>query len=349
MEIGAMANKRLVAVALALTLVGTCTSVVLAGNKDKKGSAGALELLIPVGSRIAGMGGAGGAIVNGNEAMFWNPAGLDASPASAEVTFSHLNWIFDTSVEWFAVSAKFGRIGSIGISGKIFDFGDIHETTEFETEGTGRVISPTFITLGLTYSRQMTDRIYFGLNAKLISESFLRMSSNGVAFDFGVQYISQAGLRMGLALNNLGPMMKYQGPDLQRTVQLPHTEAGAEPLDLRIEAQSYELPSNFEISLAYPLKLGAAQQVTGLFSYRNHNASSDEWQGGVEYAFNDMLFVRGGYGWAGEDQANYIFGFSAGAGLKYRLPGGTTFVIDYAYRDVKWTDGNQWLTLSVQF
>ncbi|MDZ7372938.1 MAG: PorV/PorQ family protein [candidate division KSB1 bacterium] len=344
-----MTSKRLAAVALVLLAAVTCTSVVLAGNKDKKGSAGALELLIPVGSRITAMGGAGSAIVTGNEAIFWNPAGLAGSPASAEATFSHLNWIFDTSIEWFAVSAKFGQVGSIGVSGKIFDFGDIHETTEFETEGTGRVITPTFVTLGLTYSRQMTDRIFFGLNAKLIHESFLRMSSNGVAFDFGVQYVSQAGLRMGLTLNNLGPMMKYAGPDLQRTVQLPHTEAGAEPLDLRIEAQSYELPSNFEISLAYPVKFGEVQQLTGLFSYRNHNASTDEWQGGLEYAFNDMLFVRGGYGWAGEDQANYIFGFSAGAGLKYKLPGGTAFVIDYAYRDVKWTDGNQWLTISVQF
>lgn len=342
-------KRILTAVAVLTTVTVTFSSVVLAGNKDKKGSAGAMELLIPVGSRITGMGGTGGAIVTGNEAIFWNPAGLAGSEASAEATFSHLRWIFDTSLQWFAVSAKFGGLGAFGFSGKVFNFGDIYETTEFETEGTGRVITPTFITLALTYSRQMTDRIFFGLNAKVISESFLRMSASGVAFDFGVQYISQVGLRLGLTLNNLGPMMKFRGPDLQRTVQLPHTEAGAEPLDLRIEAQSFELPSNFEISLAYPYAISEAQKFTALFSYRNHNASSDEWQGGFEYSFNDMVFLRGGYGWAGEDQENYIYGFSVGAGLKYTLPGGTAFLIDYAYRDVKWTDGNQWITFSVQF
>jgi len=341
-------SKRLAAVAVALLLTVTFTSVVLAGNKDKKGSAGALELLIPVGSRVTGMGGTGGAIVTGNEAIFWNPAGLAGSAAAAEATFSHLRWIANTSVEWFAVSAKFGQVGAFGFSGKIFNFGDIYETTEFETEGTGRVITPTFITLALTYSRQMTDRIFFGMNTKIVSESFLRMSATGVAFDFGVQYISQVGLRLGLTLNNLGPMMKYRGEDLQRTVDIPHTEAGAEPLDLRIEAQSFELPSNFEISLAYPYKLGEMQQITGLFSYRNHNASSDEWQGGFEYSFNDMVFLRGGYGWSGEDQTNYIYGFSVGAGLKYKIPG-VTFLIDYAYRDVKWFEGNQWITLSLQF
>jgi len=341
-------SKRLAAVAVALLLTVTFTSVVLAGNKDKKGSAGALELLIPVGSRVTGMGGTGGAIVTGNEAIFWNPAGLAGSAAAAEATFSHLRWIANTSVEWFAVSAKFGQVGAFGFSGKIFNFGDIYETTEFETEGTGRVITPTFITLALTYSRQMTDRIFFGMNTKIVSESFLRMSATGVAFDFGVQYISQVGLRLGLTLNNLGPMMKYRGEDLQRTVDIPHTEAGAEPLDLRIEAQSFELPSNFEISLGYPYKLGEMQQITGLFSYRNHNASSDEWQGGFEYSFNDMVFLRGGYGWSGEDQTNYIYGFSVGAGLKYKIPG-VTFLIDYAYRDVKWFEGNQWITLSLQF
>ena len=105
-------SKRLAAVAVALLLTVTLTSVVFAGNKQKKGSAGAMELLIPVGSRITGMGGTGGAIVTGNEAIFWNPAGLAGSPAAAEATFSHLRWIADTAVEWFAVSAKFGQIGA---------------------------------------------------------------------------------------------------------------------------------------------------------------------------------------------------------------------------------------------
>ena len=344
-----MRGNKIALVAVVVLATLAMTSAVLAGNKDKKGSAGAMELLIPIGSRAMGMGGASGAVVTGNEAMFWNPAGLAGSPASAEATFSYLSWIANTSVDWFGVSAKFGQLGSFGLSGKIFNFGDIYETTEFETEGTGRVITPTFVVVGLTWARQMTDRIFFGFNTKVVSESFLRMHTSGVAFDFGVQYISQAGIRMGLTLNNLGPLMRYEGEDLQRTVNVPHTEAGAEQLDMRFATQTFELPSNFEISLAYPYKVSGMQKVTGVFSYRNHNSSSDEWQGGLEYSLNDMIFLRGGYGWASEDQANYIFGFTVGAGLKYKLPGGTTLLFDYAYRDVKWFDANQFVTMSLMF
>ena len=53
-------------------------TVALAGNKDKIAGAGAQELLIPVGSRGIAVGGAFNAIVTGNEAIFWNPAGLAA-------------------------------------------------------------------------------------------------------------------------------------------------------------------------------------------------------------------------------------------------------------------------------
>ena len=73
----------------------------------------------------------------------------------------------------------------------------------------------------------------------------MRMGASGFAFDFGVQYVSSAGIRMGLTLNNFGGMMKYAGEDLQRTVEIPNTEEGSQAMDLRLEAQSFELPSTF--------------------------------------------------------------------------------------------------------
>jgi len=340
---------RIARILVLLVVVALGWSLAVAGNPDKKGAAGAQELLIPVGSRAIAMGGASGALVSGNEAIFWNPAGLAATDAAAEATFSYLKWIFDTSINYFAVSARMGSLGSFGLSGKVLDFGDIIETTEFETEGTGRIITPTVVTVGLTFSRQMTDRIFFGANAKVISESFLRMRASGIAFDFGVQYISTPGVRLGLTLNNFGPMMKFVGEDLQRTVDLPHTEYGTEPMDLRLEAQKFELPSSFEISLGYPYALSDEHALTLVGSYRNFNASVDQVQAGLEYAFNKLLYLRGGYSAAVQAAEDYIFGFSLGAGLRYSLGGNTYVLFDYAYRDVKYTDANQWFTMSVQF
>lgn len=337
----------LLIVMLALLFSATAS---IAGNKDKVGGAGAQELLIPVGSRGIAMGGAFNAMVSGNEAIYWNPAGLAASEATAEATFCNLQWIADTQLNYFAVSSKFGNLGSFGISAKIYDFGDIIETTEYETEGTGISFSPNITTLGLTFSRQMTDRIFFGVNAKLVSESFMRMSASALAFDVGVQYVSSYGIRMGLTLNNFGGSMKFTGEDLQQTVNIPYVESGTEPLDLRIEAQQFELPSTFEIGVAYDYRVSDQHVVTFASNYRNQNYGMDELAGGVEYGFNNMLFLRGGYARMPEGtNEDNIFGFTAGAGLKYKIAGASTIMFDYAYRDTKWFSANQWFTLSITF
>lgn len=341
-------NKILIFIAIITIAFGVTASI--AGNKDKVGAAAAQQLLIPVGSRGIALGGSFNAIVTGNEAIFWNPAGLSASPAMAEATFCNLQWLADTQVNYFAVSSRFGRIGTFGLSAKVLDFGEFAETTEFETEGTGRMVSPSFVTVGLTFSRQMTDRIFFGVNAKLISESFLRMNSQAIAFDFGVQYVSSYGIRMGLTLNNFGGEMKYAGEDLQRSVAIQYTEAGAEQMDLNFNTQGFELPSTFEIGLAYDFRLSDQHILTVSSNYRNQNYGMDVVMGGAEYAFNDMFFVRGGYANMPEGGTeDNIFGVTAGAGLKYSISGNTKILFDYAYRETKWFDANQWFTVSIQF
>ncbi|OQX95777.1 hypothetical protein B6I21_03690 [candidate division KSB1 bacterium 4572_119] len=178
----------------------------------------------------------------------------------------------------------------------------------------------------------------------------MRMGTSGFAFDFGVQYVSNAGIRMGLTLNNFGGMMKYSGEDLQRTVDIPNTEEGSQAMDLRLEAQSFELPSTFEIGIAYDYRVNDQNMVTVATNYKNQNYGLDEIMGGVEYSFNDLVFLRGGYANMPEGTADdNIFGFTAGAGIKYALGGTTKIMIDYAYRDTKWFASNQWLTFSVMF
>lgn len=344
-----MEIKKTLLLIVMLALLCSATASI-AGNKDKVGGAGAQELLIPVGSRGIALGGAFNAMVTGNEAIYWNPAGLAASEATAEATFCNLQWIADTQLNYFAVSSKFGRLGSFGFSAKIFDFGEIQETTEYETEGTGITFSPNITTLGLTFSRQMTDRIFFGVNAKVISESFMRLSASAIAFDIGVQYVSNYGVRMGLTLNNFGGTMKFGGEDLQRSVNLPYVESGTDAIDLRLEAQQFELPSTFEIGVAYDYRASDQHVVTFATNYRNQNYGMDELSGGVEYGFNNMVFLRGGYARMPEGTTeDNIFGFTAGAGIKYKIAGSSTIMFDYAYRDTKWFDANQWFTFSLMF
>ena len=68
------------------------SNVLLAGNEDRVGSAGASELLINPWARSSAWGDAGMSCVNGIEATFMNVAGL-AFTDKTELVFNRTNWL----------------------------------------------------------------------------------------------------------------------------------------------------------------------------------------------------------------------------------------------------------------
>ena len=129
----------------------------------------------------------------------------------------------------------------------------------------------------------------------------------------------------------------------------PHTEIGASPVDLRLEAQNFELPSTFAIGIGYDVRINAQNMVTVAGNYLNKDYGLDELAAGIEYSFNNVFFIRGGYsGKVGGTSDENLFGFTTGAGIRYKI-GGSALMIDYAYRTAKWFSGNQWFTVSMQF
>ncbi|MGH9891405.1 MAG: PorV/PorQ family protein [bacterium] len=328
-----------------MLVVGVIVSGVdlYAGSGKRKGTAGAQELLIPVGGLGIGLSGALTSSARGVEAIFWNPAGIANLTGSAEAMFSHMNYIADINVEYAAVATKLGEAGTVAFSIRSMNFGDIPVTTVDQPDGTGETYSPTFLTLGLSYSRSMTDRIMFGATAKLVSEQIVRESATGVAFDFGLQYqTAQRGLKFGVALKNLGPNMKFDGPDLESTVQIPGTEPGTQPRPLRLTSESFELPSTLEMGASYDLEFGdnASLMLTGAFEH--HNFSNDDFKGGVELSYDKTLFVRGGYILSPDTpEDDVIYTYSAGVGVNLQLASNINVAVDYAYRAAKLFGANQ--------
>jgi hypothetical protein len=324
-------------------------------------TAGASELLIPVGARATALGGANLASVSGIEAMYWNPAGVVGSTQRAEAMFSHLTWIGDINVEYIAACASLGSFGNMGLSVKTLNFGDIMETTIDNPEGTGSVFSPNYITVGLNYSRKMTDRIHFGVNMKLISEKIMSVQASGMGFDFGLQYVnSAAGIKLGIVLANFGSKMKFNGSDLETRVQLPGTEAGTTISSVAIPVASFDLPAQLKFGIAYDLLSTEANLLSLVGGFVNNSYAFDQYTLGAEYGFNDMFFLRGAYttafkeGIEGTDDTftssseDYIFGPSFGAGFKLGV-GGMSLMLDYAYRTTKYFEDNQWIGLTVGF
>lgn len=343
-----MKTKKLTtAFLLVIVLMTLAAGVLYAGSENRRGTAGAMELLLPVGSRGSALSGSVNAMAMGTDAIHWNPAGVVRTPG-VEAMFSTFSYVADIRLNYFAFSSTFGDFGSIGISLRSLDFGEIPITTVESPEGTGGTFSPNFITGGLTISRAFTDRIFGGFTAKLVSENVIRTSATGIAFDFGVQYGStETPLRLGVTLKNLGPSMKFDGPDLENFSDIPGQEPGSRERALRLPGAEFELPSTLEIGLGYDYKLANEHNLMLSGDFLNNNFGSDEYRLGVEYNFNERLYLRGGYAIA-QNQDDNIYGPSFGIGVNVPVEG-SRFSFDYAYRQVDFFDANQWFTLKVGF
>ena len=321
-----------------------------AGPRTKLGTMAAPELLIPVGSIGTSLQGSNLASVTGIEAMYWNPAGLSQLESqTGEVMFSHMNYIADINMEYFAGIVRLGNLGFVGASVRSLSFGDpIAITTEQSPEGTGATYSPTYIVGSLSFARAMTDKIHLGTNIKLINETIADVSATGLAFDFGIQYVAgPSGLRFGIALKNLGPKMRFEGPGLDRTF----VENGLTVVR-RVTLQEFELPTSLELGLSYSTSFGRNNNIVLSSAFQNSTFSSDEYKLGLEYNYNNNFFLRGaGVYYANKEEDESLFGPSFGAGLKYPF-GNFVLGFDYAYRVVN-EDGfnstNQYFTLNVDF
>jgi hypothetical protein len=335
---------------LVLGLVLVMTGLAQAGRGDKAGTSAAPELLIPIGARDFAIGGSTLASTNGIEAIYWNPAGLSRMNSSSEAMFSHMNYLADIGVEYIAVASTFEGFGSIGLDLKSISIGEIAVTTEDNPDGTGEIFSPTYLTIGLTYSRLLTDRISVGLTTMLISERIDRVSATGVAFNVGLQYSGFAnvtGLAIGVAVKNIGPAMTFDGSGLIRQGTATGTTRPATPL--KLQAATDELPSTIELGLSYTYRPQDqhALNLSGLFV--NNNFSDDEYKLGAEYAFNNTFFLRGGYNFAQQSIDNsYIYGLTAGAGVSASFTG-LNLNFDYGYRAVDFFQDNHVFAIRLGF
>lgn len=344
-----MNMKKLLPVFLLLLMAFPLSvTVMYAGSDTRTGTAGAMELLLPVGSRGSALSGSLNAIATGVDAIRWNPAGMARGGGGIEAMFSTMSYIADIRVNYFGLSSSIGDIGSLGFSIQAINFGDIPITTTEAPEGTGGTYSPNYITTGISLARAFTDRIHGGVTAKFISERIMRTSATGIAFDFGVQYVSkETGINLGVALKNLGPSMSFDGPDLESFAPIPGQDPGSRERALRLPGASFELPSTLDIGIGYAYKINDQNMLEFAGDFQNTNFGNDEYKLGVEYGYNNYLFLRSGYAFS-QNPDDAIYGVTLGVGVRIPIEG-SSIMVDYAYRHAQYFDANQWFTVKVGF
>jgi hypothetical protein len=337
-----MANKSKKAMqARIYTMAGAAllSGVLMAGNPDRAGSAGASQLLINPWSRSSGWALANTSTLRGVEGMFGNVAGL-AHTHKTEIMFSNTRWLEGSGVKVNSVGLgqKLGESGVIGLSATTLNYGDLPVTTVNQPEGGLGTFSPTSANIGIAYAKEFSNSIYGGLLFRVVSESIASVRTSGIAFDAGIQYVTGPtdNVHFGIALKNVGPAMSFSGDGLAVQGLLV---SGSDQLTLEQRSEAFELPSMLNIGAAYDFNFGELSRLTIAGNFTSNAFTRDQFIIGAEYAFKKMFHLRAGYlyedGITNDEKRVTVF-TGPSAGLSVDLPFGaekmSAFAIDYSYR-----------------
>ncbi|MCK5075379.1 MAG: PorV/PorQ family protein, partial [Calditrichia bacterium] len=302
-----------------------------AGFSDfsKVGTAVAPFLKIGVGARAMGMGETFVAVANDASTLYWNPAGMTNLEKTSLIA-SHSMWFADIYHDYVGIVIPKGS-NYIGVSAIALNTGEEEITTIEEPDGTGLYYDVNMIALGLSYARKMTDRFSTGITVKYVSERLHNVTAQTMAFDIGT-YLRTGyhGLVIAMNISNLGGKMQLEGRDL---IAIANT-GGNNEIDARFKTQPYPLPLNFRVGVAMdviggfdPFMQSEKSRFTIAIDGNHPNDNTERINTGIEYAYDEMLFVRAGY------KINYdVEKWAFGGGLKFNV-GQKIMSVDYAMVD----------------
>jgi hypothetical protein len=296
------------------------TSSLFAGNEDRIGSAGASHLLINPWARGSAIGDAGVANMNGLEATFTNVAGL-AFTDKTQIKFNYSNWMGNAGISLNSAgfAQRISESSVFSVSVQSLNYGDIPITTVANPEGNIGFFSPRANIFNVAYAKEFSSSISGGINFKVISENISNMKATGVAIDAGIRYVTgeQDQIKFGIALKNVGPVMKYRGDGLAQQVSYVSTGFIG---SLENRSATYEMPSLLSIGGSYDFIFTEANKLNVAFAFTANSFSKDQFRLGLDYAMttDKMAFnLRGGYIYekgifSAENRSNALLGPTAG-------------------------------------
>lgn len=321
---------------LLLVLSGFLINLHAQTETSKVGTTSANFLLIEVGARAIGMGGAFIGVADDATTLYWNPAGsalLTKPTAQYQISkrFAGIDHHFAGVVFPFTSSDK------IGVFINYLNTGKMDVTTIQNPEGTGETFDATNLSFGLNYARQLTDRVSIGLTAKFIHEQIWLETASSYAIDIGTIYnIEELGLKIGMNITNLGPDMGIsEGPHLNFYRDKPDDAPGSPSPKSQLSTLDYPLPLSFSVGFSSII----VGRNSSFLVNTDHNlllavGFNDSFDTpfrtnlGTEYSWKELFFVRGGYR-IGYDTQKLSLGF----GINFNLFSTTDVTLDYAWVD----------------
>ncbi len=285
---------------------------------ERPGSSSAQFLKIGVSARAAGMSNAYIALASGADAVYYNPAAIARIEKTA-VIFTHNSWFAGISHDFFAITHNFNRWGSFGFSITSFITDEMKVRTPLQPDGTGETFFAGNYRVGISYARSMTDRVKFGGTVSYIkSELYKSYSEEAVAIDIATLYVTNfRDFRFGIRIANFGSNMTYVD-------------------------EAYPLPINFTFGLSMNVIERPNNKLLGSISVVKPNEGKPLGQVGVEWNFDEMLFLRSGYNL---NHSVETYSFGGGVALEVQ---DLTLSIDYSYSSYRLLGSVHRLSLGIQ-
>jgi hypothetical protein len=302
------------------------------GQFTKEGTTAAQFLKLGVGARAMGMGAAYVALVSDGTAHYWNPAGL-AGLESVSTTLMHHNWVLDIKHDFLSLSAPVGTAGVLGASLIVLSMDEKEITTVRDPDGTGLYYKVQDLALGVSYARQVSDRLRYGVTLKYISLQAHNEHAQTMAVDLGsILQTGFYGLKIGMALSNFGGNIQYDGRDLIDKTDIDDQMAGNVLTDARLATETWPLPMIIRIGIASDLiglrdalLSSSLQRLTLAVDAVHPNDAPEHLNIGLEYAIREFVFLRIGY------RHNYdLEELAFGAGLRLPVPALSLATLDFA-------------------
>ncbi len=287
---------------------------------ERVGQSGWQFLKVNADARQAALGGAFGALGYGDaNTVFGNPAAL-AYVENVDVALNRTQWVADIGYSSAAVARRFGGLGVFALSVAALDYGQMAETINSPIEGegrteavvTGNTFGATDLAAGVSYARQITDRLAIGGNVRWIREQIADVSMTNWSLDFGTNfYTGFRSLRLSFTARNFGPDSRFLGYS---------EEFQSEPADVR-------MPVEFQFGTAMDFfdGDGSTRALTLSTSAYQPNDGPPKINLGAEYRYAGVLAVRSGYRFNYDEQS-----LTLGAGLNYAL-GAYEGRVNYGY------------------
>ncbi len=318
-------------------------------STSKVGTTAAQFLKIGAGARAIGMGGAYTAIGGDLYSLYWNPAGIAESRDNGQVVFNHAEWLADIKYDFAAGAIRLEDFGTFAVTLTSLGVPEDKVTTMENPEGDGRVFDASSLAIGFGFAKELTDRFSIGFHAKYVGEAIWNMSASGFGIDVGTLYRTPFNdLKIGASITNFGSKMQLDGSDIQfNDDPNDNDNSGPNNIPSKYNVDSYDMPLTFRVGLSMDVLNTSMFRVTAAVDAAHPNDNTEYMNTGIELAYDELIFVRGGY--------KSLFlrdseqSFTLGAGLNYRVTSQMRIFVNYGYADYGRLENVQFIDMGLTF